>query len=188
VRDKWTAYLDDHKNAPPRWPSCLRLIAFTVRLVVMDRGPLAQSNPTSIENGRLTGVADASQWDVNGAGDLSIQGFAPTSRQHRWNDRFKINTPSMNYHIDIYRLGYYANGAGRRKIATIALPRRRSPKCSQRCLNDSRRACTTAGIGPSARRGTPLHSGWTRDLRHLCPKLIRDDWSSREPHRFRRAR
>jgi len=52
------------------------LIAVTVALVVMDRGPLAQSNPTSVENGRLTGVADASQWDVNGAGDLSIQGFA----------------------------------------------------------------------------------------------------------------
>ncbi len=50
----------------------------------------------------------ASEWDVSGAGDPSIQGFATDiSVDQGQTVDFKIDTPSTNYGIDIYRLGYY---------------------------------------------------------------------------------
>ena len=62
----------------------------------------------------------ASEWDVNGAGDSSIQGFATDiSVDQGQTVSFKIDTTSTNFRIDIYRLGYYG-GLGARKVATIA--------------------------------------------------------------------
>ncbi|MGZ3862135.1 MAG: DUF4082 domain-containing protein [Bacteroidia bacterium] len=59
-----------------------------------------------------------SQWDINGAGDLSIQGFATDISVNKGNTvHFKINTNSNSYTIDIYRLGYY-QGNGARKVGT----------------------------------------------------------------------
>ena len=60
-----------------------------------------------------------SEWDVNGIGDPSIQGFATDFSVNRGTTvEFKINTNASAYQIDIYRLGYY-NGRGARKVATI---------------------------------------------------------------------
>ncbi len=60
-----------------------------------------------------------SEWDVNGIGDPSIQGFATDFSVNRGTTvQFKINTTASAYHIDIYRLGYYG-GRGARKVATI---------------------------------------------------------------------
>jgi len=153
------------------------LIAVTVALVVMDRGPLAQSNPTSIENGRLTGVADASQWDVNGAGDLSIQGFATDISVNTGGTiGFKINTPSMNYHIDIYRLGYYANGAGGRKIATISPSATPLPQVQPACLNDSATGLYDCGNwAVSATWNTASTPDGLATSGIYVAKLIRDD-------------
>ncbi len=56
----------------------------------------------------------ASDWQINGAGDASIQGFATSmSVQPGQTENFKINTPSSNYHIDILRLGYYGGDGAR---------------------------------------------------------------------------
>jgi len=74
----------------------------------------------------------------------------------------------MNYHIDIYRLGYTPTAAGGRKIATIALPRAAPQVSSQRVSTIRRRACTTREWAVSATWNTASYSGWTRDLRHLC--------------------
>ena len=64
----------------------------------------------------------ASEWDVSGAGDLGIQGFATDiSVNVGATVSFKIDTDSTAYHIDIYRLGYYG-GLGARKVATISGP------------------------------------------------------------------
>src|SRR5712691_12060390 len=94
------------------------LIAVTVALVVMDRGPLAQTpNPTSNENGLAGDLA--SSWDINGAGDPSIQGFATDISVNKGGIvSFKIKTDSANYKIDIYRLGYYG-GRGARNVASL---------------------------------------------------------------------
>ncbi|SDC10441.1 Ig-like domain-containing protein, partial [Raineyella antarctica] len=80
------------------------------------------ANATVAEN-CLPG-SPASEWDVSGAGDPSIQGFAtdisvtrPQSGQTT-TVSFKIDTTASAYRIDIYRLGYYG-GQGARKVASI---------------------------------------------------------------------
>src|SRR5262249_44390703 len=68
----------------------------------------------------------SSEWDISGAGDLSIQGFATDISVNKGQTVFfKIKTDAAAYTIDIYRLGYYS-GAGARKVdtgtITAALP------------------------------------------------------------------
>ena len=59
-----------------------------------------------------------SEWLIE-QGDPSIEGFAAQfTVNHGQTVDFKINTDSTNYHIDIYRLGYYG-GDGARKVDTI---------------------------------------------------------------------
>ena len=54
-----------------------------------------------------------SAWQVIGAGDSTIQGFATSMSVNKGETiRFKIKSTASNYHIDILRLGYYrGNGA-----------------------------------------------------------------------------
>src|SRR6476469_4766232 len=60
----------------------------------------------------------SSEWDISGAGDLSIQGFATDISVNKGETvHFKIKTNASAYKIDIYRIGYY-NGNGARKIGT----------------------------------------------------------------------
>ncbi|HSC25981.1 MAG TPA: N,N-dimethylformamidase beta subunit family domain-containing protein [Vicinamibacterales bacterium] len=74
----------------------------------------------------------AIEWDVNGAGDPRIQGFA-TDVSVNLGDTvaFKVRTDSPSYRVDIYRLGYYG-GMGARRLdsirPTVALPQRQ-PEC-----------------------------------------------------------
>src|SRR4051794_21665134 len=51
----------------------------------------------------------ASQWQVSGAGDATIQGFTTDiSVDHGQTVSFKINdSAKAPYHIDVYRVGYY---------------------------------------------------------------------------------
>lgn len=94
-------------------------------------GCAAAVNPIACEN--LKPGDPASQWDISGAGDPSIQGFATEISVVRGQtQRFKIKTTSSNYAIDIYRMGYYG-GFGARRVATISpsvsLPQNQ-PNCS----------------------------------------------------------
>jgi hypothetical protein len=90
---------------------------FFILLVWTLATPLARAqNPIVVENA-LTGNP-ASEWDINGAGDLSIQGFATDISVNRGERvHFKIKTTAPAYTIDIYRLGYY-NGNGARKVGS----------------------------------------------------------------------
>jgi hypothetical protein len=89
-------------------------------------------NPVACENS-LPGTPQ-SVWDSDPA-DTSIEGFATQmSLNHGDTEQFKINTPSTNYHIDIYRLGYYS-GDGARKIATVK-PSATLPQVQPPCLTD----------------------------------------------------
>ncbi|WP_157580469.1 DUF4082 domain-containing protein [Segetibacter koreensis] len=66
----------------------------------------------------------ASEWDISGAGDLSIQGFATDISVNKGGTvHFKIKTDASAYTINIYRLGYY-QGNGARKIGTAAITAR----------------------------------------------------------------
>ena len=72
-----------------------------------------------VEENKLPG-SPSTEWDVNGSGDPSIQGFGHDISIDRGETiHFKINTDSSDYRIDIYRMGYYA-GAGARLVDTIA--------------------------------------------------------------------
>jgi phosphodiesterase/alkaline phosphatase D-like protein len=89
----------------------------------------AATNPVVCEN-QLPGNP-ASEWEVAGSGDASIQGFATDISVNRGQTvSFKIRT-SANYRVDIYRLGYYG-GLGARKVATVQPTARNQPAC----LND----------------------------------------------------
>lgn len=108
------------------------LIPAAALLVLADHGTQAQGgcgiNPVVCEN--FLAGAPASEWDVVGAGDSTIQGFATTiSVDQGQTVRFKVNTPASNYRLDIYRMGYY-NGLGARKIATV-LPSASLPRISR---------------------------------------------------------
>jgi hypothetical protein len=101
----------------------LLIVLSAARSVTILQGlagvPLARAlcaNPVASEN-QLPGDRPT-DWEVNGVGDPSIQGYATSMSvnvgQTQW---FKVNTPSTNYHIDILRLGY-CGGDGGRKVAS----------------------------------------------------------------------
>jgi hypothetical protein len=94
----------------------------------------APANPIEAEN-CLPGNP-ASQWDVSGAGDPTIQGFATDiSVNVGGTIFFKINTDANAYTIEIYRMGYYG-GMGARLI-TILQPSAKLPQTQPACLSDS---------------------------------------------------
>ena len=93
----------------------------------------ADTNPITIENAKAGNPS--SQWDVSGAGDPSIQGFATQISVNKGeNVRFKIKTNATSYRLEIYRLGYY-NNLGARLIATIA-PSASLPQSQPNPLSD----------------------------------------------------
>ena len=59
------------------------------------------------------------EWDINGWGDPTIQGFGHDISINRGETIFfKIKTDSTDYRIDIYRMGYYG-GMGARRVDTV---------------------------------------------------------------------
>jgi hypothetical protein len=60
-----------------------------------------------------------STWDVAGAGDPTIQGFADSiSVNVGETETFRVKTDARLYHLEIYRLGFYG-GAGARLVAIV---------------------------------------------------------------------
>ncbi|MCU1518999.1 MAG: hypothetical protein JWQ75_3720, partial [Pseudarthrobacter sp.] len=73
----------------------------------------------------------ASEWDISGAGDADIQGFATEISVNAGQPiRFKVDTSAANYTIGIYRTGWY-QGLGARKIANVTPSafRQNQPQC-----------------------------------------------------------
>ena len=107
--------------------------AWLAALVAVAGARVAHANAISDENS-LTG-SPPSEWEVNGAGDESIQGFATDiSVDQGGTIDFKIKTDATDYRIDIYRLGYYA-GLGARHVATIQ-PSATLPQVQPACFFD----------------------------------------------------
>jgi hypothetical protein len=91
------------------------------------------SNPIVEENCRPGNPQ--SEWDVVGAGDESIVGFATSMSVNKGElIRFKVNTDATSYRIDVYRLGYY-DGLGARRVITL-LPSATLPQTQPECLSD----------------------------------------------------
>ncbi|WP_328468563.1 DUF4082 domain-containing protein [Actinoplanes sp. NBC_00393] len=74
-------------------------------------------NPIVCENSK-DGTSHE-EWDILGAGDDSIQGFATDISVNAGSTiNFKIATDAASYTIDVYRLGWY-DGDGARKITPL---------------------------------------------------------------------
>src|SRR2546422_1987725 len=84
------------------------------------------SAQNAIVTENLLAGSPSSQWDVSGAGDQSIQGFATDISVNKGSTvLFKIDTDASAYRIDIYRLGYYRGNGARlvgTGVITAALP------------------------------------------------------------------
>jgi hypothetical protein len=92
------------------------------------------TNPIACENSKPGNPP--SDWDIAGAGDPDIQGFATNISVNRGETvHFKIKTDSTNYHLDIYRVGFYA-GSGARKVATV-FPSASLPQNQPDCLQET---------------------------------------------------
>ena len=78
----------------------------------------AQTANDIVQENRLQGDP-STEWDINGWGDPTIQGFGHDISINRGETIFfKIKTDSTDYRIDIYRMGYYG-GMGARRVDTI---------------------------------------------------------------------
>ena len=99
-------------------PSLLLVFLVTATCVV------AQTNPIVAEN--LLPGNSPSEWDIDGAGDTTIQGFATDISVNKGNTiHFKVKTNATNYRLDIYRLGYYQGSrreTRRHDIPSASLP------------------------------------------------------------------
>lgn len=85
------------------------------------------NNPIVCENSKPGSPQD--EWEVSGAGDPGLQGFATKfSLNVGETQQFKIKTTASNYTIDIYRLGWY-QGNGARKVASVTPTPRNQPNC-----------------------------------------------------------
>ncbi|HEX7252565.1 MAG TPA: N,N-dimethylformamidase beta subunit family domain-containing protein, partial [Thermoanaerobaculia bacterium] len=131
-----TSACAEHQAEGTRFRSLVRALLLAALLPV----PLLAApcdppilNPIVCENS-LTGNP-SSEWNVSGAGDATIQGFASDISVNQGETvHFKVNTDATAYRLDIYRLGYYA-GMGARKVATV-LPSATLPQTQPACLND----------------------------------------------------
>lgn len=94
---------------------------------------------------------DPDVWDIDGAGDSSIQGFA-TDISVKAGARvdFKVDTDATAYTVDIYRTGWY-QGLGARKITSVPVTAA-LPQHQPECLSDVTTElydCGTWGVSAS---------------------------------------
>ena len=146
-------------------------------------GCSAPPNPIVAEN-CLAGNP-ASEWDISGSGDPSIQGFATDISVNRGTTvSFKVNTNATAYRFDIYRMGYYG-GLGARKVATRDIRR-------PHCRRTSRTASTTrrTGLIDCGNWAVSAQLGGARDggLGHLLRQARARRHRRCESHRLHRAR
>ncbi|WP_461476591.1 DUF4082 domain-containing protein [Microbacterium sp. HJ5] len=129
-------------------PFRTRLVTFaalaavvTALLLVAPPGPKAQAaspcgatiNPITCENQKPG--ADPEEWDIDGAGDPSIQGFAnDISVNAGQKIDFKVDTNASAYSIKIYRTGWY-QGLGARYITTVPVSAT-LPQKQPQCVSD----------------------------------------------------
>lgn len=125
-------------------------IAAALLLVPMTTAPIpasadscdAGSNPIVCENSKPGNPWQ--DWDIQGAGDSTIQGFATDISVNVGSQiDFKIDTDATKYSIDIYRTGWY-QGLGARKIDSIQ-PAASLPQHQPECLSDVATELTDCG-------------------------------------------
>ena len=87
---------------------------------------------------------DPAIWDISGAGDSTIQGFATDiSVNHGNRIGFKVDTNASSYSLQIYRLGWYG-GNGARLITTLS-PSASLPQVQPTCAKDTATSLVDCG-------------------------------------------
>ena len=126
-----------------RLATSLALLALLGSLVLLNARPAAAAGPcgppvVSVIACENTQPGDpTSDWQVSGAGDSTIQGFATAMSVNPGQTiSSRSDTPSTRYHIDILRVGYY-QGDGARKVASGLLPSASLPQSQPACKNDT---------------------------------------------------
>jgi Domain of unknown function (DUF4082)/Concanavalin A-like lectin/glucanases superfamily/Fibronectin type III domain/Viral BACON domain/Bacterial Ig domain len=150
----------------------------TLALVVMTllfawhpaAGMAACANPVACENEKPGSAPSA--WQVSGAGDSTIQGYATSMSVNKGETvRFKIKTTASAYHIDIYRLGYYQGNGARLQQAGIR-PSATLPQTQPACV-------TTAATGLIDCGNWGVSASWTVPANSVSgvyiARLVRDD-------------
>lgn len=122
-------------NSVSRFWAAVLVLAFGMSALVATALPAAGAvctgNAIVCENQKEGTPRD--EWDIDGIGDDSIQGFATKiSVNVGTRVEFKIDTDARDYDVKIYRLGYY-RGAGAREVGAgtlrTTLPQRQ-PACA----------------------------------------------------------
>ena len=132
---------------------CALTIAIAVGVGLFGDGPIARSQGGA-QTSAATDTADhctepanaivaencrpgnaSTEWDINGNGDPSIQGFT-TDVSYNLGDlaQFKVKSDSSRYRVDIYRMGYY-QGLGARLVASLR-PSASLPQAQPECVVD----------------------------------------------------
>jgi hypothetical protein len=158
--------VDQRAPAWTRWRRLLTLILAPAVLALLPAAAFASEeadkcasapNPNVCENA-LPGDAP-SNWQVQGVGDPTIQGYATSmSVDVGQTEYFKIDTPSSSYHINILRLGYYG-GDGARLVASNIKPTATLPQTQPECLTEASTGLIDCGNwGVSAQWTVPTNA------------------------------
>lgn len=151
-----------------------------------DNGCNSAANPIVCENA-LSGT-DPAVWDIDGAGDDTIQGFSTDiSVNIGGSIGFKIDTNARAYTIQIFRTGYY-QGLGARKIADVT-PSASLPQTQPQCYWDATTELTDCGnwnlsaswtVPPSAVSGVYIALLTRTDTggKSQIPFIVRNDAST----------
>jgi len=127
------------------------LIAASVLILSPAAAHASCSSPANaIEAENCLPGTPQSQWDITGAGDPSIQGFATDiSFNAGQTVSFKINTTATAYHLDIYRMGYYQGNGARlifgKALSNPVLPSVTLPQTQPACVTDATTSLVDCG-------------------------------------------
>jgi hypothetical protein len=151
-------------------PGLVRLVLSLLLAVTAAGSQAARAQNAIVAENALPGNPPG-EWDVVGAGHDSIQGFATDISVNQGETvRFKIDTPSTNYRLDIYRLGWYG-GNGARKVATVQ-PSAALPQSQPDCLSSPTTGLVDCGNwAESASWAVPANA--TSGI--YLAKLVRED-------------
>ena len=109
------------RRTPRAWACAVTVVAAScATLLAAPAASASCASPANeIEAENCRPGSPASEWDVTGAGSPDLQGFA-TDMSVDLGSRvdFKVDTPSSNYRLDIYRMGWY-DGDGARLVDTV---------------------------------------------------------------------
>ena len=92
----------------------------SMALVMICSSLASQAQNAIVTENALAGNPQ-SEWDISGAGDLTVQGFSTDMSVNKGSTiGFKVSAPAgVTVSVKIYRLGYYA-GNGARLVATLS--------------------------------------------------------------------